>query len=90
MRKFFSATRSLAISMPVGHGLPESPQGATLKVESNPQVKGATVNREMAYFALMLNLQSSASISPMNPASRVKPFDERRERPTKRISSVWK
>jgi len=53
------------------------------------KVKGATVNREMAYLRLHLNFAIERKYISENPASRVKPFDERRERP-RSACSVWK
>ena len=52
------------------------------------KVKGATVNREMAYLRCMLNFAVERKYISENPASRVKPFDERRERPPKRMLSL--
>jgi len=52
------------------------------------KVKGATVNREMAYLRCMLNFAIERKYISENPASRVKPFDERRERPAKRMLSL--
>jgi site-specific recombinase XerD len=52
------------------------------------KVKGATVNREMAYLRCMLNFAIERKYISENPASRVRPFDERRERPAKRMLSL--
>ena len=52
------------------------------------KVKGATVNREMAYLRCMFNFAIERKYISENPASRVKPFDERRERPAKRMLSL--
>jgi len=52
------------------------------------KVKGATLNREMAYLRCMFNFAIERKFISENPASRVKPFDERRERPAKRMLSL--
>jgi hypothetical protein len=48
-------------------------------------VQGATVNREMADLRCMFNFAIERKYLSENPANRVKPFDERRERPAKRM-----
>lgn len=48
-------------------------------------VKGATVNRELAYLKCMLGFAVKRKYIQENPASGVKHFDERRERPAKRM-----
>jgi integrase len=55
---------------------------------STRNAKGATVNREMAYLRCMLNFAIERKYVSENPASRVKPFDQRRERPAKRMLSL--
>jgi integrase len=57
---------------------------------NNPtrKVKGATVNRELAYLRCMLNFAVEREYISENPARGVKPFDERRERPVKRMLSL--
>jgi integrase len=57
---------------------------------NNParKVKGATVNRELAYLRCMLNFAVERKYISENPARGVKPFDERRERPVKRMLSL--
>ena len=52
------------------------------------KVKGATVNREMAYLRCMFNFAIERKHISDNPAKGVKPFDERRERPAKRMLSL--
>jgi len=52
------------------------------------KVKGATVNREMAYLCCMLNFAIERKHISEDPASRVRPFDERRERAAKRMLSL--
>jgi integrase len=42
----------------------------------------------MAYLRCMLNFAIERKYISENPASRVKPFDERRERPAKRMLSL--
>ena len=58
------------------------------KMNSAHKIKGATVNREMAYLRCMFNFAIERKYISENPASRVKPFDERRERPAKRMLSL--
>jgi integrase len=57
---------------------------------NNParKVKAATVNRELAYLRCMLNFAVERKYISENPARGVKPFDERRERPVKRMLSL--
>jgi integrase len=54
---------------------------------SNPKVtvKGATVNRELQCLHCMLQFAITRKYLTENPATGVKHFDERRERPTKRM-----
>ncbi|MCI0723686.1 MAG: site-specific integrase [Acidobacteria bacterium] len=51
-------------------------------------VKGATVNRELAYLKCMLGFAVKRKYIQENPAVGVKHFDERRERPTKRMLTL--
>lgn len=55
------------------------------RMNSARNIKGATVNREMAYFRCMFNFAIERKYISDNPAKGVKPFDERRERPAKRM-----
>ncbi len=55
------------------------------KCNSRRIVKGASVNRELEYLRCMLQFALDRKYIPDNPASRVKHFDERRERPIKRM-----
>ena len=48
-------------------------------------IKGATVNRELACLQCMFQFAVDRKYIPESPASRVKHFDERRERPVKRM-----
>lgn len=52
------------------------------------KIKGATVNREMAYLRCMLNFAIERKYISENPAKGVRPFDERRERPAKRMLTL--
>jgi integrase len=52
------------------------------------KVKGATVNREMAYLRCLFNFAVERKYISVNPANGVKAFDERRERPAKRMLSL--
>jgi len=51
-------------------------------------IKGATVNRELECLQCMLEFAVSRKYLPENPASGVKHFDERRERPAKRMLTL--
>lgn len=51
-------------------------------------VKGATVNRELAYLKCMLGFAVKRKYIQENPTVGVKHFDERRERPTKRMLTL--
>jgi len=51
-------------------------------------VKGATVNRELAYLKCMLGFAVKRKYIQENPAVGVKHFDERRERPAKRMLTL--
>src|SRR5215469_3003337 len=56
--------------------------------DPSSNVKGATVNREMAYLRCMFNFAIERKYIVENPARGVKTFDERRERPAKRMLSL--
>jgi integrase len=58
------------------------------RFNSARKIKGATVNREMAYLRCMFNFAIERKYISENPAKGVKPFDERRERPTKRMLAL--
>lgn len=52
------------------------------------KIKGATVNREMAYMRCMFNFTIERRYLSDDPTSHVRPFDERRERPAMRMLSL--
>lgn len=56
----------------------------------NPRrtIKGATVNRELECLRCMFEFAVRRKYVPENPASGVRHFDERRERPVKRMLTV--
>jgi integrase len=58
--------------------------------KNNPtrKIKGATVNRELTYLRCMLNFAMERKYISGNPANGVKPLDERRERPAKRMLTL--
>jgi integrase len=58
--------------------------------ERNPKktVKGATVNRALEYLQCMFEFAVNRKYIAENPAAGVKHFDERRERPSKRMLTV--
>jgi len=58
--------------------------------KKNPahNVKGATVNREMAYMRCMFNFAVRRKYISESPTRGVKQLDERRERPTKRMLTL--
>ncbi len=58
--------------------------------QRNPKitVKGATVNREMEYLQCMFQFAVTRKYIAESPAAGVRHFDERRERPAKRMLSV--
>jgi len=56
--------------------------------DPSSKVKGATVNREIAYLRCLFNFAIECKYIVENPARGVKPFDERRERPAKRMLSL--
>ena len=58
------------------------------RMNSARKIKGATVNREMAYLRCMFNFAIERKYISENPAKGVKPFDERRERPAKRMLTL--
>jgi integrase len=58
------------------------------KLNSAHKIKGATVNREMAYMRCMFNFAIERKYISENPARGVRPFDERRERPAKRMLTL--
>ena len=51
-------------------------------------IKGATVNRELECLQCMFEYAVNRKYLPENPAAGVKHFDERRERPTKRMLTL--
>ena len=58
--------------------------------KNNPdvKVKGATVNREMAYLRCMFNFAVERKYLSESPAKGVRQLDERRERPTKHLLTL--
>jgi site-specific recombinase XerD len=58
--------------------------------KNNPtrSIKGATVNRELAYLRCMFNFAVERRHLSENPADHVKPLDERRDRPAKRMLAL--
>src|SRR6266576_3583331 len=58
--------------------------------QRNPEitVKGATVNREMEYLQCMFRFAVTRNYIAESPAAGVRHFDERPERPAKRMLSV--
>jgi integrase len=60
------------------------------KSKNDPKrtVKGATVNRELAYLKCMMGFAVKRKYIQENPAAGVKHFDERRERPAKRMLTL--
>jgi integrase len=58
--------------------------------KNNPtrKVKGATVNRELTYLRCMFSFAMERKYISENPANNVKPLDERRERPAKRMLTL--
>ncbi len=58
------------------------------KRDPNRVVKGATVNRELACLHSIFQFALKRKYVPENPASGVRRFDERQERPAKRMLSV--
>ena len=59
-----------------------------LKRDPKRTVKGATVNRELACLHCMFQFALKRKYIGQNPTSGVKHFDERRERPSKRMLPV--
>lgn len=56
--------------------------------DPNQMVKGATVNRELACLHCIFHFALKRKYIAENPASDVKHFDERQERPSKRMLTV--
>jgi integrase len=59
-----------------------------LKRDPKQMVKGATVNRELACLHCIFQFALKRKYISENPASGVKHFDERKERPSKRMLTV--
>jgi site-specific recombinase XerD len=58
------------------------------KMNPARKIKGATVNRELTYLRCILNFAVERKYISENPAHGVKLFDERRERPVKRMLTL--
>ena len=88
MKKFFG-DRSLAdIDAKLVADYRNHRKAQPSRKDPSSQVKGATVNREMAYLRCLLNFAIERKYLSENPASGLKAFDERRERPAKRMLSL--
>jgi integrase len=84
---FFEERRLAEINQRMVEDYRDHRRTQPLKWNPRRTVKGATVNRELACLRCMLQFAVARKYIPENPASQVKHFDERRERPIKRMLS---
>jgi integrase len=85
LEAFFGEHRVMEIKQNMAEDYRDSRRKQPTRWDSRRTVKGATVNRELEYLRCMLQFAVDREYIPDNPASRVKHFDERRERPVKRM-----
>jgi len=88
LKAFFQGP-SIVGNQPAGErGISRLPTPPIVKTESKKTVKGATVNRALEYLQCMFEFAVNRKYIAENPAAGVKHFDERRERPSKRMLTV--
>ena len=83
MRKFFGDRSDIDAGLVADYGNYRKSQPS--KMNPTRKIKGATVNRKLAYLRCIVNFAVKRKYISENPAHGVKLFDERRERPVKRM-----
>jgi integrase len=85
LKAFFGERRLTEINQRMVEEYRDYRRRQPLKWDPKRTIKGATVNRELECLQCMFQFAVSRKYIPESPASRVKHFDERRERPIKRM-----
>jgi len=88
MRKFFGGRSLSDIDAGLVADYRNYRKSQPSKINPTRKIKGATVNRELAYLRCILNFAVERKYISENPAHGVKLFDERRERPVKRMLAL--
>jgi integrase len=88
MRKFFGERLLSDIDAGLVADYRNHRKAQPSRINPTRKVKGATVNRELAYLRCILNFAVERKYISENPARGVKLFDERRERPVKRMLTL--
>jgi integrase len=88
LQAFFEERRLTAINQQMVEEYRDYRRQQPLKWHPERITKGATVNRELECLQCMFQFAVSRKYIPENPASAVRYFDERRERPIKRMLTV--
>jgi len=88
MRKFFGGRSLSDIDAGLVADYRNYRKSQPSKMNPTRKIKGATVNRELAYLRCILNFAVERKYISENPAHGVKLFDERRERPVKRMLAL--
>ena len=88
LQVFFGERRLTAINQQMVEEYRDYRRQQPLKWHPERITKGATVNRELECLQCMFQFAVRRRYIPENPASEVRHFDERRERPIKRMLTV--
>ena len=88
LQGFFGERRLTAINQQMVEEYRDYRRQQPLKWHPERITKGATVNRELECLQCMFQFAVRRRYIPENPASEVRHFDERRERPIKRMLTV--
>lgn len=88
LREYFGDRKLTDIDEPAVVEYRNHRRGQPLKWNPKRTVKGATVNRELASLHCMFQFALTRKYIGENPAANVKHFNERQERPSKRMLTV--
>ena len=88
LKAFFKDRRLLEINQRAIEEYRDYRHHQSSKRNPKKTVKGATVNRALEYLQCMFEFAVNRKYIAENPAAGVKHFDERRERPSKRMLTV--
>ena len=88
LQGFFGERRLTAINQQMVEEYRDYRRQQPLKWHPERITKGATVNRELECLQCMFQFAVRRRYIPENPGSEVRHFDERRERPIKRMLTV--
>jgi len=85
LKTFFKDRRLVEINQPTIEEYRDHRRHQSSERNPKKTVKGATVNRALEYLQCMFEFAVNRKYIAENPAAGVKHFDERRERPSKRM-----